>query len=331
MKRNRALAIGAACAAALLTLLLAPSLVAPTRAQGATVIRLQPSSAQLSVGGSIPVQVVVENVSDLYGVAVFLDYNPAVLEVVDADPSTEGVQVTLGSFLPVGSTDANQVNLATGRIEFRYSPPPMTPPVSGSGVVATITFRGRTPGSSAVTFSNPLLTDPSALPIAVTAQNGQIVVEYSAATPTTAPTQPTPTASPTAAPPSPACGTILGTHVVQWGETLYTIGRAYQVRPQAIAACNHLVNPRVIHAGNRLAIPNDPWSPMPPGAAAQRQFGSVATPTPAPACRATHVVQRGENLFRISINYNANMWRVAEVNHIANIRLILVGQTLCIP
>ena len=69
----------------------------------------------------------------------------------------------------------------------------------------------------------------------------------------------------------------------------------------------------------------------PPGAAAQRQFSATATPPPTPVCRITHVVQRGENLFRISMHYNVNMWTVAQANSIANVRLIVTGQTLCIP
>ena len=326
MKRNRPLAIAVACAAGVLVLMLAPSLAAPTRAQGEAVIRLQPATAQLSVGGTFPIQVVVENVNDLSSALVNLDYDPSVLEVVDADPSTEGVQIELGPFLSPDYVDLNQANLDLGYIDFQFGQDPLTPAAEGSGVIATITFRGRAAGTSPITFSDLFLTDTTGFGIMATEQGGQIVVSGAAPAPTA-----TPSATTAAAPPSPACGTILGYHTVQWGETLYTIGRAYQVQPSAIAVCNHLVNPRVIHSGNRLAIPNSPWSPMPAGAAAQRQFGSAATPTPAPACRATHVVQRGENLFRISLNYNVNLWTLAEVNRIANIRLILAGQTLCIP
>jgi uncharacterized protein YraI len=54
------------------------------------------------------------------------------------------------------------------------------------------------------------------------------------------------------------------------------------------------------------------------------------TPTPTPTYR-THVVQPGENLFRISLNYGVNMYDVARLNGITNLALIYAGQVLLIP
>lgn len=45
----------------------------------------------------------------------------------------------------------------------------------------------------------------------------------------------------------------------------------------------------------------------------------------------THVVQTGENLFRISLRYNVSMASIAARNGIANVNLIYVGQVLYIP
>ena len=44
-----------------------------------------------------------------------------------------------------------------------------------------------------------------------------------------------------------------------------------------------------------------------------------------------HVVQPGENLFRISLRYGVSMSAIAQENGIANINLIFVGQALRIP
>jgi len=46
---------------------------------------------------------------------------------------------------------------------------------------------------------------------------------------------------------------------------------------------------------------------------------------------ATHVVQRGENLYRISLKYGVTMAAIATRNNIANYNLIFTGQTLYIP
>jgi LysM repeat protein len=44
-----------------------------------------------------------------------------------------------------------------------------------------------------------------------------------------------------------------------------------------------------------------------------------------------HVVQRGENLFRIALRYNTSMAAIAQANNISNFNLVFVGQQLVIP
>ena len=51
---------------------------------------------------------------------------------------------------------------------------------------------------------------------------------------------------------------------------------------------------------------------------------------PAPSGQVTHVVQRGENLFRIALRYGISVEAVASANGIANPALIYVGQRLVI-
>jgi LysM repeat protein len=53
-----------------------------------------------------------------------------------------------------------------------------------------------------------------------------------------------------------------------------------------------------------------------------------AAPT---ASNIVHVVQAGENLFRISLRYGVNMWTIASANGITNPNRIYVGQRLIIP
>jgi len=56
----------------------------------------------------------------------------------------------------------------------------------------------------------------------------------------------------------------------------------------------------------------------------------VPTSQPASAGQVTHVVQRGENLFRIALRYNTTVEAVANANGITNPALIYVGQKLVI-
>ena len=60
--------------------------------------------------------------------------------------------------------------------------------------------------------------------------------------------------------------------------------------------------------------------------------GGTTTPPPPPTTGfRTHVVQPGENLFRIALRYGVNMYDIARLNGIINLSLIYAGQTLLIP
>jgi LysM repeat protein len=48
-------------------------------------------------------------------------------------------------------------------------------------------------------------------------------------------------------------------------------------------------------------------------------------------CGQIHTIQRGENLFRISLRYGKTVAQLKEFNGIANASLIYAGQQLCIP
>lgn len=55
------------------------------------------------------------------------------------------------------------------------------------------------------------------------------------------------------------------------------------------------------------------------------------TPPPPPPSQRVHVVQPGENLFRISLRYGVSMVDIATANGLTNLTLIYAGQTLVIP
>ena len=134
-------------------------------------------------------------------------------------------------------------------------------------------------------------------------------------TPTTAPEGATPTSplAPTDTPPSP--GTL--THTVQTGETLYSIALLHNVTVDEIMALNGITDSKSLSVGKVLVI---------------RQ-GEVpsATATPVPGGETVHVVQRGENLFRIALRYGASVRAIADRNNIVNPSLVWTGQKLIIP
>lgn len=98
-------------------------------------------------------------------------------------------------------------------------------------------------------------------------------------------------------------------HVVQYGDTLYSIARYYGVAPEAIAAANNIYNYNFIYVGQRLVIP------------------AYSTPTPTII---TYYVRSGDTLARIARLYNTTVSAIAQLNHLMNINRIYVGQALFI-
>lgn len=79
---------------------------------------------------------------------------------------------------------------------------------------------------------------------------------------------------------------ILGRHTLESGETLFCIGRAYGVLPNAIAQANNIDLNAGVQFGQVLAIPAVQWVNIPPGPVCPPQFNSpfpglpVSTDTP---------------------------------------------------
>lgn len=366
------------CSPVLILLVVAILLPGTSQAQNTdVVVRFDPPSETITVGEVATLNILIEGASDLVGVSIVVDYDPAVVDV--AGQPSEGPFLNL-QHEPEGIS----VDSDAGQIVVDYQlQSPAADPVSGSGVVATINFLGLAEGATDLILSEAALSGEEEELTTVTTENGQLTVSPMAPTsvvptptfdsplPTATPTVPAPTptptpttmpsptatgspsptptvepsatpsveptetpttepsATPTATPqptPLPVCDDILGQHVVQPGETLYSIGRAYAVQPYVIATCNGILNPSLIRPNRSLDIPNAPWDPVPPGPTARRQFGPAE-----PSCRFYHTVSWGENLFRISLRYRVSMWAIAEANGIYNLNYIRAGQVLCIP
>jgi LysM repeat protein len=103
-------------------------------------------------------------------------------------------------------------------------------------------------------------------------------------------------------------------HIVQRGENLFRIALRYGVTVDALARTNGLSNVSRIYAGQRLVIPTGSGS---------------ASPTTSSS--SVHIVQRGENLFRIALRYGTTVRALAAANGIVNANRVYAGQRLVIP
>jgi LysM repeat protein len=110
-----------------------------------------------------------------------------------------------------------------------------------------------------------------------------------------------------------------GKHVVQAGENLFRIALRYGTTVEAISKANGITNAALIYVGQVLTIPGG-------------TDGGTPAPAPAPSGgEKVHIVQPGENLFRIALKYNYSQYYLAEYNGISNPALIYVGQAIRIP
>ena len=167
------------------------------------------------------------------------------------------------------------------------------------------------------------------------------------------PSTPLPTYVPPPPPPPPSIrSSPIGR--VQPGQTLYCIGRYYQVSPWAIASVNYIPWPYYIYPGQVLAIPNAPWYNIPPGPVCYPGVPNV-TPTPPPvtpthrrrnADAAAPLRRRpgtaslpllslravGTDAVGIAWYYGTTIQAIMYANpSITNPNLIYAGSTLCIP
>jgi len=123
----------------------------PTKAQATATLVLSPTSNMIGVNQTFQVNINLNTSgAPIDGVDVFsLRYNPSILQVVDSNTNVSGVQIAPGNLLPV--TVTNTADNTAGTIQFSQAASGGTN-FTGSGVLATITFRGANGGSSNVTI-----------------------------------------------------------------------------------------------------------------------------------------------------------------------------------
>lgn len=116
---------------------------------------------------------------------------------------------------------------------------------------------------------------------------------------------------------APAGGTTdvpsSGVHVVQAGETLFSIAQRYGITTAELMAANDITNPDRIYVGQQLTIPGGD------------------TPAVEEEEPTYHVVQQGETLLDIAVQYGLSIADLLEANDITNPDQIYVGQQLVIP
>jgi hypothetical protein len=105
---------------------------------------------------TVTVEIVVENINDLYGVEYLLTFDPAALKVVDAASEQEGTQIKNGNFLSAeqGFIVANRVDSDQGTISFAMTLLNPAPSASGNGTLGQITFETLTGSATTINIQD---------------------------------------------------------------------------------------------------------------------------------------------------------------------------------
>lgn len=108
-------------------------------------------------------------------------------------------------------------------------------------------------------------------------------------------------------------------HVLEKGETLYSVARAYGVKPDAIARANAIDDPSRLRAGTKLLIPR-----ASAGASASADAGDAQAAL-------THRVAKGDTLYSIAKAYGVRLDALLAANDLGAGSVIKAGRTLAIP
>lgn len=121
----------------------------PIMAQdNSAVLRLDPQTLEVGMGQVERVNVFIENAQELYGIELRAQFDPSVIEIVDADLHKEGVQMSPGDFIKPDYVVRNEADNAGGTLLYVATQVNPTPPASGSGLVLSIEVRSKSQDSS---------------------------------------------------------------------------------------------------------------------------------------------------------------------------------------
>ena len=165
-------------------------------------VGLSPAYLEMPVGAVVTAHVLISDVVDLQGFHLIVDFDSAVVQVLDADGSWHGTNVQLGDFLAAESVPLNTVSNVTGTISVAVSQV-LQPARSGSGCLISIVFEAIGPGDPLFDFGVVALSDPEGLLIARDLLSHHYLVLAPSPTPgpsATPTATPGPTSTPTSTP-----------------------------------------------------------------------------------------------------------------------------------
>lgn len=119
------------------------------------------------------------------------------------------------------------------------------------------------------------------------------------------------------------------THTVQPGENLYRIAIRYEISVQELRTANPDISGDLIQPGQVLAIPNCGIDTN--GETENTPSTITASTVTAPDGGQVYIVQRGDTLYTIGLQFGVTIAALQQANNLQNPNQLAVGQELIIP
>lgn len=277
-------------------------------------VYLSPSTATVGVGETATLEVWAEGAGALHTLRLEITFAQDVVDIVDANPDQDGVQIAIGALMEPVQTTANEVTVGdTGRIVYEVQREGDASG-AGNGVVAAITVVGLAAGGSPIQFEAVTALDGAGADLGLTPlSDGLVTVVGEAGTSPTAPppattpvSQPTPAPTQeTVAPPPTTTGGIY--YVVQPGENLFRIGLKFGTTADAIASASNIADPGQVSAGTMVLVPVAP-----------------------PQGTSGYYVQSQDTAYSIASTFGMTVEELATLNNLGVNHAISTGQILVI-
>jgi len=131
---------------------------------------------QIRPGVAVEIPIDIEDVVDLYGIEIELEFDPTYWEFEDADPRREGIQPAIGTFLDPGMTLFNIIDMQEGRIHLVMSQVNPSQPKSGDGTIMVLYATAKKTGVTSFEVKKVELATREGLDIAVEGVDGQVTI-----------------------------------------------------------------------------------------------------------------------------------------------------------
>ena len=173
----------------LIILAISPGLQVGNLQSGDALVTCDPGRLEIGPKQTRTMRILISNARAVYGIDLQAGFDPAVVEVVDADSAREGVQMTAGTFLKPDFTILNLADNQAGTLRFVVTQLNPTPPADGKGTLLSIQFRSKISGrSSRLSFVTVTIADRNGARQPVTTRAADLIL--------LSPTDPTSTALP---------------------------------------------------------------------------------------------------------------------------------------